>query len=540
MRPGYALYSHRFAPFSARSAATTAAEIAHLIAGRTSALVAAMFFAVVLAAQAQESVEEAALPAWSEPTLPSSEPAPSTQAAPLPSALESLPSTSAEPLPSSSAPLPSTPAEPLPSSSAPLPSSEEAFPPSSDPWSSSTNYTTAQTSVIGSPAAGGPYGGFSTKNIALGEPASQPRRFYYGLLFTVRGVWDDNIFLTHTHKTSDYYFAIEPQLTLGFGDIQGRSRSYLRLDYMPSGLLFVDHSDEDAFNQLIHLEGGYNSGRLRLSLTQDVVLLESANLNSFVDTTGLWANTDASAPTRMNIFYTRARASYDLTGKVFLQGEFDSPTYFYPNHISDYTISAGLYLYYNWLPKVSVGIGGTFGYNWVDAPTTNQAFEQVNLRLNYEVTAKVGLYASGGVEFRQFDGNRDTYDTPVFEVGLTYYPFDGSTLTLAAGRRIYNSGFEPGQDFANTYVVGRFQQRLFHRLYFGLAGGYENSDYFAAQDNVNAPRNDDYWFIEPSLDVLITRWLSAGVYYLHRQDSSNVDFFSFDDNQVGVRATVRF
>src|SRR6476619_3806566 len=163
MRPGYALYMHRFAPFSARAAGTTAAEIAHLIAGRTSALVAAMFFAVVLATQAQESAEEAALPPWSEPTLPSSEPAPSTQAAPLPSAPDSLPS---------------TPAEPLPSSSAPLPSSEEAFPPSSDPWSSSTNYTTAQTSVIGSPAAGGPYGGFSTKNVAMGEPSSQPRRFY--------------------------------------------------------------------------------------------------------------------------------------------------------------------------------------------------------------------------------------------------------------------------------------------------------------------------------------------------------------------------
>ena len=61
MRPGYALYIHRFA---------------HLIMGRTSALVAAMFFAVVLATQAQESIEEVALPPWSEPTLPSSEPAP--------------------------------------------------------------------------------------------------------------------------------------------------------------------------------------------------------------------------------------------------------------------------------------------------------------------------------------------------------------------------------------------------------------------------------------------------------------------------------
>ena len=527
MRPGYAFYNHRLAPFPARAAATIAAEITHLVAGRTSALVAAIFFALVLVAQAQESAEEAALPAWTEPTLPSTEPAPATEAAPLPPASE---------------PLPSTPAEALPSSSEPLPSAEQAFPSTPDPWSSSGKFTTAETSVIGAPNSGGPYGGFSTKNISVGEgpTPSEARRFYYGLLFTVRGVWDDNIFLTHNNKTSDYYFALEPQLTLGFGDIQGRSRSYLRLDYMPSGLLFVNHSDEDAFNQLIHLEGGYSTGRLRLSLAQDVALLQSANLNSFIDTTGLWANTDANAPQRLNIFDTRLRAEYDLTGKLYLEGDLDSYTYFYPNNISDYTVSGGLYLFYRWLPKVSVGVGGTFGYNWVDDPTPNQTFEQVNARLNWEVTAKFGLYASAGAEFRQFDGNRSTYTTPVFELGMTYYPFEGSQFTLAAGRRIYNSGFEPGQDFVNTYVIGRFQQRLFHRLYFGLGAGYENANYFAADDNVNATRDDDYWFIEPSLDVLITRWLSAGVYYLHREDNSNIDTFSFDDNQVGWRVTVRF
>ena len=43
-------------------------------------LVAVMFFALVLATQAQESVEDVALTPWSEPTLPSNEPAPSTQA----------------------------------------------------------------------------------------------------------------------------------------------------------------------------------------------------------------------------------------------------------------------------------------------------------------------------------------------------------------------------------------------------------------------------------------------------------------------------
>ena len=350
MRPGHAVYIHRFA---------------HLIVGRTSALVAAMFVAVVLAAQAQESIEEVALPPWSEPTLPSSEPAPSTQAAPLPSAPESA--TSAP------EPLPPTTIEPLPSSPEQLPSSEQAFPSSPDPWSPSTNYTSASTTAVPPPVATGPYGG-SYNVFPAGETvySDEPRRFHYQLSLTVRGVWDDNIFLSHTNKVSGYYFAIEPVITIGWGDIAGHSRSYLRLDYMPSGILFVDHSDQDAFNQFLHLEGGYSSGRLTLTLSEDIALLQSANLNSFYDTTGLWANTDASAPTRTNIFYTRLRANYQLTGKMSLQGEFDSPSYAYPGNISNYTVSGGLYLYYNWLPKLSVGIGGTFGYTWVDDPTTDQ------------------------------------------------------------------------------------------------------------------------------------------------------------------------
>jgi len=535
MRPGYALYLRRFT---------------YLTVGRTSAFVAAMFFAVVLAAQAQESVEEVALPPWSEPTLPSNEPAPPTQAATLPSAPESVPA-APESVPSAPEPLPSTPDASVSTSAQPseqLPSSEQAFPSLRGPLSISTpNYTTGYTEVVPAPVATGPYGG-SYNVFPPGETISPSGRpFHYMLSLTVRGVWDDNIFLTHTNKTSDYYFAIEPVITVGVGDIQGRNRSYLTLSYMPSAILFVDHSDQDAFNQLISLGGGYSSGRLTLGLSVSVALLESANLNSFFDTTGLWANTDATSSTRMNIFYTRAFANYALTPKLSLQAELGSPIYVYPGHISDYSITGGLYLYYEVRPKLSLGIGGTFGYVWVDNPTANQTFEQINLRLNYQWTSKVGLYASAGVEFRQFDGNRNTYDTPVFEFGLSYNPFSGTFISLAAGRVIYPSGYVDNQDFAATYVAARFQQRLFHRVYLGLGVGYEWSNYIATDRNVSATRDDNYWFIEPSLDVLITRWMSAGVYYLHREQSSNdngapggQNFFNWEDNQVGVRATVRF
>ena len=406
------------------------------------------------------------------------------------------------------------------------------------------NYTGGYTTVVPAPVAAGPYGGVvGNGNLFTGGDtlySGEPRRFHYALGLTVRGVWDDNIFLRHTNRVSDYYFAIEPWITIGFGDMQGRNQAYFRLDYMPSIILYSDHSDEDAVNHLIHLEAGYHFSRLTLTAIQDIAILDGASLNSFVDTTGLYANLDASGLNRLNLSNTRLIAAYDLTAKVSLQAELNVPIFDYPDGISDATVSGGLYIYYKWLPKVSVGIGGTFGYNWVDNPSTDQTFEQVNLRLNYDATAKLNIYASAGVEFRQFDGNRGGYVTPVFEVGATYTPFADTTLTLAAGRRIYNSGYLANQDFGGTYLVARFQQRLLRRVYLGLTAGYENDNYISTDNDVTATRDDDYWFIEPSVDVLITRWLSAGVYYLHRQDSSSDDFFSFYDNQVGVRATVRF
>jgi len=419
---------------------------------------------------------------------------------------------------------------------------EEPLPSSSDNAEAQTDAAPLQ------PATS--LGGLDSRNLTLGGetvspkelPAAEPRRFHYSFALTVRAVYDDNIFLTNTNKVDDWYFAIEPRLTVGFGDMEGRNENYVRLDYMPSIILYADHSNENAVSHLIELEGQYRFSRLTLNLFQGVYILDGTNINSIVDTTGLFANLDTSTFTRLNLFTTRLRANYELTAKLFLTGEVDAWVYDYPDpgFISSEMISGGLYINYVVTPKLTIGAGGTFGYNWVDNPSTDQTFEQANFRLNYQVTGKLGLSASAGVEIRQFDDQRGDYVSPVFELGGIYQPFDGTTITLAAGRRALNSGVFEDQDFWTTYIVGRFQQRLFRRVYFGLAGGYENSDYFATTSGVNAPRNDDYFFISPSIDVLITRWVSVGAYYLHREDNSNIDFFSFDNNQVGLRATFRF
>src|ERR1041385_6015893 len=238
MCPGYALTVHRFAVLPLPTAG------AELIPRPIVAFVAGIFFAVALAAQAQESIEPDILPSLAEPPA---------------SSVESPPSTSMEPLPAVTQSSPSAPAEPLPSSEPPLPSSEEAFPSSSQSLSSSMNYTGGYTTVVPAPVATGPNGVVYGRDVfPAGESieSGEPRRLYYKFGLTVRGVWDDNIFISHTDKVSDNYFAIEPYITVGVGDIEGRNKSYLRLDYMPSAILFVDHSDQDAFNQLIYPPGG--------------------------------------------------------------------------------------------------------------------------------------------------------------------------------------------------------------------------------------------------------------------------------------------
>ena len=44
-----------------------------------------------------------------------------------------------------------------------------------------------------------------------------PRRFQYNFSVTGRGVYDDNINISSFNRMSDYYFAIEPTIFLGFG-----------------------------------------------------------------------------------------------------------------------------------------------------------------------------------------------------------------------------------------------------------------------------------------------------------------------------------
>jgi len=380
------------------------------------------------------------------------------------------------------------------------------------------------------------------------ELSSSPRRLNYGFSLTVRGVYDDNINITSDlfPRTSDYYFAIEPSFYFGFGgNDNSAGSSSLSFVYRPSFFLFLDHSENDSIQHLVHLAGSHNFGHLTLSVSQDVQILDGTDLNSLSDPTGHNANTDVGQRAKHNIFTTQVNDTYDLTGKLYLSNSIGLSVDDYEAFTGSKNIFGNLFLNYQYSEKLAVGVGGSFGYNTVEQGSPDQTYEQANVRINYSATGKLSFGGSVGVEFRQFDdssfgGARGTNISPVFELSGTYRPFDGTSITLSGSRKIQNSASLGGQDYTQTNVHVALGQRFMTRFTLGLAIGYENSDYFSAFQGVSGIREDNYYYVQPTVDAQIMRWWTVGAYYLYRKDSSSLAIFSFDDNQFGLRSTITF
>jgi hypothetical protein len=202
--------------------------------------------------------------------------------------------------------------------------------------------------------------------------------------------------------------------------------------------------------------------------------------------------------------------------------------------------SGTLGLDYKYSPKLGFGLALTAGRDVVDAPSTDETFQQVNLSSNYELTGKLKATGSVGVEFRQSDNGGQNQLSPIFQIGVVYQPFDGTEINLSATGRTFNSATLTGQDFTSNQFVFTARQRLLQRLFLSLTAGYQNQTYFSTIGGLGSEREDNYYFIAPGFDVKITNFWSTGVYYFHRENNSSFTNFSFDDNQVGLRTSLTF
>ena len=130
----------------------------------------------------------------------------------------------------------------------------------------------------------------------------------------------------------------------------------------------------------------------------------------------------------------------------------------------------------------------------------------------------------------------------MFTISAAWAPDDNIKIGLTATRQIFNSAAATAQDYVDTSLNGLLRERICKSLYFTLLGGYERVEYFNAIDR---PRplptlTDNYFYVQPSADIVLTRYWVLGAYYLRRRNTGSVSIVDFQSNEFGARMTIKF
>lgn len=340
-----------------------------------------------------------------------------------------------------------------------------------------------------------------------------------------QAVYDDNVNISSRVEQDDFIWVTSPGITAVAGDSLSDSPT-LTLNYAPSFIVFTDHSEYDSIDHSANVAGIWPFSRLRLGFQQ-----------TFDQNTG--GIVDVGNRVERRSFNTSLTSAYELSEKTSFEINARQMISDYPQPlIGTKEWSSDNWLNYLVAAKVVMGLGLTFGYVDVDR-NPSQQYERALLRAVYKLTYKLDLNASAGGEFRQYKDGPNRFGA-IFSLGASYWPRDGTTISVNGHRDNRNSALYSGQNYVSTGIGISVRQRFFDRLFATVGGTYEHAEYESSVFGVAATRSEDYYLVRTGVDVAITdRWL-AGLFYRHRENISNSGVFGFSNNQIGIQTSYEF
>lgn len=340
-------------------------------------------------------------------------------------------------------------------------------------------------------------------------------------------VYDDNIFISNSDRRGDVIFNIGGGLAFELGDYRTLENNYLLLEYIATGYFFSKYTEQNAFNQSAALLGQYRFNQLAVQLESTYQYLTGAErqIGGFAD---------------RNLIFNDLRFIYDWSEKTTFDLELSQDSYIYDNEYnSAYYFQAMAGMDYLVFPKVRLGLEGGAGFVEADN-NPGQTFQIINARAKYDLTGKVAIKATGGVQFNQYDGARDAQAFPIFSLGAEYLPFPNTAISLVGYRNLLVSPSLNNQDYWATGIELGITQTIAQRFQLGLNGGYENDEYVSNRRGVRATRVDNYFYIQPNVSYNFLKYLTASVFYLHRLNDSTKTVDTWYDNQVGFELSAAF
>jgi hypothetical protein len=326
-------------------------------------------------------------------------------------------------------------------------------------------------------------------------------------------------------RQSDFVSLLSLGGGLILGDYTARENNYFTSDYTATAELFKRHTNQDAIEQNLSMEGQVKLAHI--TFRGDVQIQDTTE-----------SNVDIGNRVRSQIYTAHASARYDVSEKTYVEATGQIIVAHYSSYIGSNDGRAGVAFHYMPNPRTTVGVGVMGGVLTV-AGSPSQTYEQLLASYQMLATGKFTVDASAGVEDRQTPNNKGLI-TPVFDITGAYKPFQGLDLSLSAFRRVVNSAFYAGSDYIATGVTAGGQYQLSARFTLILDAGYMNDDYRDVATGPGVARDDNYIFVRPALRYTPSKYWDVELYYYYRNNHSSVHAFTFNDTQVGVSVNLKF
>ena len=374
-------------------------------------------------------------------------------------------------------------------------------------------------------------------------PTTEPvggARWHISPHIQAKVTYDDNIFIQPDHQRADFIFTLAPGITFGYweleegrdyfqwqdaGSLIERARgNFLIADYTAFFLGFARTSSENSVDHDGRVAFRWELAKLTLGATLDAASKTEAD-------------PDVGERLRVRTLAINITPRYQMSDKTLLglalSNTINDPDGFIQT--TEWRVEG--FAQYAVTPLIQLGLGIAGGRLDV-AEGSDQVFEQVLARAQYSFSDKLNAQFSGGVEFRQFDTSNNDRTSPVFALGFDWRPAAATQITLQAFRRVDASALNADENITTTGFEAMFRRVLFGRLQFSLTGGYHVVNYTFISGG--QPRTDDYVFVRPGLLYRFTDRLQAGLTYQYRRNESNLERFSFSNNQVTAEIGLRF
>jgi hypothetical protein len=397
-------------------------------------------------------------------------------------------------------------------------------------------------SMESGPSAGAlaPYGNPATyDNLKRGWHSLHIGNVIITPYFESDGLYRSNIYLTPSHKLSDFIFVLTPGLQ---ADVPIAGKNHLSLGYLGTGFIYTTHGANSHYDQ------NFNAN-LALKLKSGWYLRFGNTLRLATEE----RNSEFSMFRRYirNSPYVNASYAFADRWKVEANYQFDTLSFFKTaDQVNNYNQQGiGATLYYRFLPKTSALVQYIFTYReFPNVPADNTYNHSPLVGVSWEPTAKLSGTIKYGYTLDQYQtsvpGRNNSPSGFTMSMNLLYRYSRATNLTLTAQRAfLQDVDFNNAGNYNTGVWVAVNHDWTFFKLTSYASFYYLNINYLnPALDSQGQflRRLDNIVGVGVGLNRLVTRWLRARLDYSYSNRASNFPGYSYNDNRVLIGLQTSF